>query len=840
MKTILKGVFVCFVAFAFNAFATTPIITSQPQSVVVNNASTANFTVAATNAASYQWLFGTNSLAGETNATLTVDDVATNEEGSYSVVVTSPTGETTNSQPAQLTVIPGTVVRLTLSKFPGGGSSNIQIQLFDHDKPATVENFIHYITSGSYSNTFLDRDVTNFVIQGGDYYTSDRSNSAGINGFNLSTGTNVFPGQLENEFGYGPLIHNKYGTLAMGLVSGETNSATGAFYFNTVDNSSSLDPQDFVVFGRIIKGTNVLDYFNTLSAPTNGIYFLGFEIQTLPVNFDGTNAPADQNLFYCDFSFVTPPPVDTTPPRITVAFPSQGAAFASGSPVNITGTASDNFGLADVYCVLTALSGVNANESETNFATGTTSWSFDLGNLFPATYQVTAYSQDGMGNISAPKTVFFTNMVQLTIVTNAGGQLTSNTVLFVPGGQYSVTAQPGAGELFESWENRGVVSLDPVQTFTAETNFTLTVNLISNSLPAGLAITSPANGATVQTTNSGDLTITGTVPSVFGLTVTCQLFLQSNAVSAPEPVTLQGSTWSFPVSNLVSGTYTVQVIATDSTGRQGFVTESFTAVFTGPTITSQPSSQTVNAGSTAFFSVTGDNVVSYQWRLGGNSILGATSSTLTLDEVTTNQAGAYTVLLGSSTGNSRFSQPAQLTVLQGTLVQLALSGYAGGGVSNVMIELFDHDKPATVQNFLHYVVSGAYSNLFWTRCIPGSILQAGDYSTSERTEGAPPNLTSILTTFTQSSSYSPPFPFQIDDEFAVGPLIHNTFGTIAMQKTPGEPNSATSVFFFNLADNSSTFDNEKWRVRCFWPNLLRKRSLELFQHFDSSDNLYPH
>ncbi|HEY3854660.1 MAG TPA: peptidylprolyl isomerase [Verrucomicrobiae bacterium] len=828
MKTILKGVFVCLAAFAFNAFATTPIITSQPQSVVVNNASAANFTVAATNASSYQWLFGTNSLAGETNTTLTVDDVATNQEGFYSVVITSPTGETTNSQPAQLTVIPGTIVILTLSKFPDGSSMNIRVQLFDHDKPATVENFLHYITSGSFSNTFIERDVTNFVIQGGDYVTSDRSNSAGINGNYVNTGTNVFPKQLENEFGYGPLIHNRFGTLAMGLVSGNTNSATDGFFFNTADNSGTLDVHDFVVFGRMLRGTNVLQYFNGLSAPSNGIYALSAGIPTLPVNYNGTNAPADQNLFYCDFSFLSPAPVDTTPPTIGVTFPSQNAAFASGNDVTITGTAADNFGLANVYCVLTALSGVNANESETNFAVGTTSWSLDVGDLFPGAYEVTAYSQDGMGNISAPESVFFTNMVQLTIITNAGGQLTSNSFLYVPGGQYSVTAQPGPGELFESWENQGVISLDPVQTFTAETNFALTVNLVSNSLPAGLAITSPANGATVQTTGSGDLAITGTVPSDFGLTVTCQLFFQSNAVSAAAPVTIEASTWSFPASNLVSGAYTVQVIATDSAGRQGFVTETFNAVFTGPTITSQPASQTVNAGSTASFSAAGDNVASYQWKLGGNNIPGATNSTLTLEDVTTNQAGAYTVTLTSSTGDFRFSQPAQLTVVQGTIVQLALSGYAGGGTSNVMVELFDHDKPATVQNFLHYIVSGAYTNLFWSKCIPGSILQAGDYSTTERKQGAPPNLTSILTTFTQSFSYTPPFPFQLDDEFAVGPLIHNTFGTIAMQKTPGETNSATSVFFFNLTDNSSSLDSKDGGAAVFGRILSGSEVLSYF------------
>src|SRR5208283_4301353 len=191
-----------------------------------------------------------------------------------------------------------------------GSSSNFMVELFNHDKPATVENFIHYITSGSYSNTFFDRDVTNFVLQGGDYVTVDRSTNY-LDGGQVSTGTNIFPSQVDSEFNVGPLIHNTFGTLAMALVSGEPNSATSAFFFNLADNSANLDNQNggFTVFGRILSGTNILQYFNTLSAPSNGISGYFSALPTLPVNFNGTNEPENANLFYCDFAFQTTPPV---------------------------------------------------------------------------------------------------------------------------------------------------------------------------------------------------------------------------------------------------------------------------------------------------------------------------------------------------------------------------------------------------------------------------------------------------------------------------------------------------------------------------------------------------
>ncbi len=58
----------------------------------------------------------------------------------------------------------------------------------------------------------------------------------------------------------------------MALVSGEPDSATSGFFFNLADNSANLDNQNggFTVFGRILSGTNILQYFNTLSAPSNG------------------------------------------------------------------------------------------------------------------------------------------------------------------------------------------------------------------------------------------------------------------------------------------------------------------------------------------------------------------------------------------------------------------------------------------------------------------------------------------------------------------------------------------------------------------------------------------
>ena len=103
----------------------------------------------------------------------------------------------------------------------------------------------------------------------------------------------------------------------------------------------------------------------------------------------------------------------------------------------------------------------------------------------------------------------------------------------------------------------------------------------------------------------------------------------------------------------------------------------------------------------------------------------------------------------------------------------------------VEIELFDEDAPATVANFLTYVNDGDYVNSFIHRSDPGFVLQGGGFTF---VDGAPVAI--------------PTDPPVINE-----PGISNLRGTVAMAKLGDDPNSATSQWFFNLADNSANLDN---------------------------------
>ncbi len=100
-----------------------------------------------------------------------------------------------------------------------------------------------------------------------------------------------------------------------------------------------------------------------------------------------------------------------------------------------------------------------------------------------------------------------------------------------------------------------------------------------------------------------------------------------------------------------------------------------------PTITAQPQSQAVTAGANVTFSVsvTGQPAPTFQWNFNGSAVSGATSSTLSMTNVQSANAGSYTITVTNATG-SVTSNAATLTVnTAATPPPSAGSGGSGGG-----------------------------------------------------------------------------------------------------------------------------------------------------------------
>jgi cyclophilin family peptidyl-prolyl cis-trans isomerase len=110
------------------------------------------------------------------------------------------------------------------------------------------------------------------------------------------------------------------------------------------------------------------------------------------------------------------------------------------------------------------------------------------------------------------------------------------------------------------------------------------------------------------------------------------------------------------------------------------------------------------------------------------------------------------------------------------------------------VELFDSQAPQTVANFFNYINAGLYNNTIFHRQPVGFVLQGGGYKVNPGTLLDPLTLTKVPTFGTVLNEFSP--------------TRSNTENTLAMAKVSGDPNSATSEFFINLANNASNLDNQ--------------------------------
>lgn len=191
---------------------------------------------------------------------------------------------------------------------------DIEVELFDREKPLTVANFIRYVEQVyPTNNVILHRCLSGFVLQGGGYSVTNRSST---NYFDYVSSVYRFPA-IPNEFKVGPLRSNILGTISMAKRGGDPNSASAEWFFNLADNSANLDNQNggFTVFGQVVGGMEVLKSFNSLYKIVDsqrclfrGIADLscyrldafGDLFSDLPVNYVITRYPRYNELFFVD------------------------------------------------------------------------------------------------------------------------------------------------------------------------------------------------------------------------------------------------------------------------------------------------------------------------------------------------------------------------------------------------------------------------------------------------------------------------------------------------------------------------------------------------------------
>ena len=302
-------------------------------------------------------------------------------------------------------------------------------------------------------------------------------------------------------------------------------------------------------------------------------------------------------------------------------------------------------------------------------------------------------------NATGPSLTTTTAGSYFVVVSNTAGSVTSATVTVTVIAPPTITTQPasatitegsthtfsvvasGTGALSYQWHDaQGPIANANAASHTTGTAGSYYVVISNESGPVTSVtvvltltprvdaplITSHPASVTINEGQSTTLSVTAT-----GTSLTYQWRQNGNPISGATAA-------SYPTS--AAGSYSVFVSnsAGSATSNAATVT-----VIVPPTITSHPASVTINQGQTTTLSVTATGTSpSYQWRLNGNPISGATAGAYA-----TSTAGSYTVVVSNTAGSvtsnaaavnvvgvpSISSHPASVTINQGQSTTLSVT-----------------------------------------------------------------------------------------------------------------------------------------------------------------------
>ncbi len=136
---------------------------------------------------------------------------------------------------------------------------DIVVELNDAKAPKSAANFLQYVRDKHYDGTVFHRVIDGFMIQGGGMDT------------NLNEKPTRAPIPLEASNG----LKNDRGTIAMAR-TGNPNSATSQFFINVVNNdmlnAPKPDGHGYAVFGKVVKGMDVVDKIRAVATGNRGMH----------------------------------------------------------------------------------------------------------------------------------------------------------------------------------------------------------------------------------------------------------------------------------------------------------------------------------------------------------------------------------------------------------------------------------------------------------------------------------------------------------------------------------------------------------------------------------------
>lgn len=634
-----------------------PVIVLQPSNQTVLPGAPASFSVAAVGNTpySYRWLFNGSNLAngtydsGVTSNILTVSNVVPGNVGTYSVIVSNALGSTASTG-ALLSIIPVTAPGLSMSTLWSFADGNSGAVPYCPVAQGTDGNFYGTTTGGG-----TNSEGTVFKITTNGVLTT-------LLPFNYTDGGNPYAGLFlgKDGFFYGTgFFGGTYGdgtlfkvTTAGALttltsldanngsfpVAGMVQGSDGNFYGTTLEGGAYNDGTIFRMTTAGALTTLVsLDY--TVGADPSSVLVQGSD-----GNFYGTTEAGGANGWGTIFKM--------TPSGTLTLLYSFTGGNDGGSPIpglvqavdgNFYGTTYEEgtngygtvFEITSSGALTTRYSftggndggnpwgGLNQAADGNLYGTTENGGEYSFGTVFqiaPSGSLTTVAQFDGYSGANPGATLVQGSDGNLYGTTESGGLNNDGTVYRLGfSGPLQITGQPA-----DQSDYVGGTALLTVATFGAAPVF-------YQWQQDGINLT---NGGNISGANTDTLKITNVTASDAGF-------------------------YSVVVSNAVNS-----VVSDDAL---------LEVIFSPPSITTQPASQTLVAGMTASFTVAalGDQPLSYQWKenginlTNGGAISGVTTSTLTISSISLASAGTYAVIVSNAI-YAVSSENAALTVVSTT------------------------------------------------------------------------------------------------------------------------------------------------------------------------------
>jgi len=613
-----------------SAVVLAPSISTQPASSTVTAGSAASFSVVAAGTApfTYQWYKDAVAITGATASTLSLSAASASDAGSYTVKVTNSAGNITSNavtltvnalviapaisaQPVSITVTSGQNASFSVT---ASGSATLSYQWYKDGSAL----------SGATSASLSLSAVTSANAGS---YTVKVTNSGG----NITSSAATL---TVNAAAVAPSISTQPTSLTV-------TSGQAASFSVVAAGTAPFTYQWYKDGAQVINATSATLSLGNVSSGNAGSYTV--KVTNSAGNITSAAATLTVN------ALVIAPAITAQPTNSTVTA-GQNSSFS----VIASGTAPLSY---QWYKDGSALSGATSASLSLSAVTSANAGSYSV--------KVT----NSAGNITSAAVTLTVNAA--AVAPSISAQPASVSVTSGQNASFSVTAS-GTATLSYQWYKDGsalsgatsaALSLSAVTSANAGSYSVTVSNSAGNisSVSATLTVTAATVAPTI-TTQPLSLSVNASQSASFSLVAsgtapfTYQWYKDGSALTGATASTLSIA----KAASTDSGAYKVTVTNSAGSVTSNVANLSLTIEVLPPTITKQPVGQTAYVGQTASFSVevSGTAPFTYQWKRGGYAIAGATSSSLSLQNLTSSDTGSYTVTVTNTTGSVTSTQVA--------------------------------------------------------------------------------------------------------------------------------------------------------------------------------------